>query len=58
VSQCLPGKRQHAKFPDDRFGWSIVGRTHWIMPIIGTVWIGVGLAASFVCYQEYECCSR
>jgi len=34
------------------FGWSIVGKIHWIMPIIGTVWIGVGISASFVC--EYS----
>jgi hypothetical protein len=30
------------------FGWSIVGHVHWIMPVIGMVWIGIGIAAAFV----------
>jgi hypothetical protein len=30
------------------FGWSVMGKVHWIVPIIGTVWIGVGNAACFV----------
>jgi hypothetical protein len=30
------------------YGWSIEGGMHWIMPIVGTLWVGIGLSASFV----------
>lgn len=31
------------------YGWSADKQLHWIMPIIGTGWIGVGMIISFVC---------
>lgn len=30
------------------FGWSVQARAHWIVPILGTIPIGVGVAACFV----------
>lgn len=30
------------------YGWSIVGGMHWMMPIVGTLFVGIGLSASFV----------
>jgi MFS family permease len=35
------------------YGWSAQEKVHWIMPIIGTAWIGVGLIATFMCIQTY-----
>ena len=30
------------------YGWSTQEKIHWIVPIIGTGWIGVGVVVSFV----------
>jgi hypothetical protein len=30
------------------FGWAVEGNVHWIVPITGTLFIGVGVAACFV----------
>jgi MFS family permease len=35
------------------YGWSAEARTHWIMPIIGTAWVGLGLLATFMCIGTY-----
>lgn len=34
------------------YGWSAESELHWIMPIIGTGWIGVGMIISFVCVSR------
>ena len=31
------------------YGWSAEKKTHWIVPIIGTSFLGVGMLVSFVC---------
>ena len=35
------------------YGWSAQKHVHWIMPIIGTGWVGMGLIATFMCIQTY-----
>lgn len=35
------------------YGWSAEKAVHWIMPIIGTMWVGLGLLATFMPIQTY-----
>ncbi|RAL06922.1 MFS transporter [Aspergillus homomorphus CBS 101889] len=35
------------------YGWSADKQVHWIMPIIGTGWVGVGVVAVFTAIQTY-----
>jgi MFS family permease len=35
------------------YGWSAQARLHWIMPIVGTAWVGLGTVAIFMCVQTY-----
>lgn len=35
------------------YGWSAEKHVHWIMPIIGTGWVGLGLLATFMPIQTY-----
>ena len=35
------------------YGWSAEKELHWIMPIIGTMWVGLGLLATFMPVQTY-----
>lgn len=35
------------------YGWSAQKHVHWIMPIIGTGWVGFGLIATFMPIQTY-----
>lgn len=35
------------------YGWSAHARVHWILPIIGTMWIGLGVLATFMPIQTY-----
>ncbi|ETN39020.1 uncharacterized protein HMPREF1541_07062 [Cyphellophora europaea CBS 101466] len=35
------------------YGWSAEKKVHWIMPIIGTGWVGLGLIAMFMSIQTY-----
>lgn len=35
------------------YGWSAENKLHWIMPIIGTGWVGLGMIAVFMCIQTY-----
>lgn len=35
------------------YGWSAEKKLHWIMPIIGTGWVGLGMIAMFMCIQTY-----
>ncbi|KAF2210121.1 hypothetical protein CERZMDRAFT_113546 [Cercospora zeae-maydis SCOH1-5] len=35
------------------YGWSAETHTHWIVPIIGTAWIGLGTLAIFMPVQSY-----
>jgi MFS family permease len=35
------------------YGWSAEAAVHWIMPIIGTMWVGLGLLATFMPIQTY-----
>jgi hypothetical protein len=35
------------------YGWSVVGHVHWIVPIIGTGFIGLGNALIFVCPSPF-----
>jgi MFS family permease len=35
------------------YGWSADQHIHWIMPIIGTIWIGVGMLLIFMCTLTY-----
>lgn len=35
------------------YGWSAEKRIHWIMPIIGTGWFGLGLMGIFMSVQTY-----
>jgi len=35
------------------YGWSVEGHVHWIMPIIGTLWVGFGMLATFMPIQTY-----
>lgn len=35
------------------YGWSAQAHLHWIMPIIGTAWMGLGTLASFMPAQAY-----
>lgn len=35
------------------YGWSAEKGIHWIMPIIGTMWVGLGLLATFMPIQTY-----
>ena len=36
-----------------RYGWSADKGIHWIMPIIGTLLVGLGLLATFMPIQTY-----
>lgn len=36
-----------------RYGWSVQARTHWIVPIVGTGFIGVGILFVFLPIQMY-----
>lgn len=38
------------------YGWSAEKRIHWIMPIIGTGWVGLGLIGIFVSTQAILHC--
>lgn len=35
------------------YGWSAQAKTHWILPIIGTGWVGLGTLAVFLPVQTY-----
>jgi MFS family permease len=35
------------------YGWSAEAKTHWIVPIIGTAWVGLGTLAVFMPIQSY-----
>jgi hypothetical protein len=35
------------------YGWSAQAKLHWIMPVLGTVWFGLGVVSSFVAIQNY-----
>jgi len=35
------------------YGWSAQAKLHWIMPVIGTVWFGLGVVSIFVAIQNY-----
>ncbi|KAJ9619098.1 hypothetical protein H2204_012809 [Knufia peltigerae] len=35
------------------YGWSAEKQIHWIMPIIGTGWVGLGLIGIFLAVQTY-----
>jgi MFS family permease len=35
------------------YGWSAQAHLHWIMPIIGTAWVGLGTLAIFMPVQTY-----
>lgn len=35
------------------YGWSAQHHLHWIMPIIGTMWVGFGMLATFMPIQTY-----
>ncbi|KAK5204605.1 hypothetical protein LTR47_007405 [Exophiala xenobiotica] len=35
------------------YGWSADKGVHWIVPIIGTMWVGLGLLATFMPIQTY-----
>ncbi|KIW23325.1 uncharacterized protein PV07_11533 [Cladophialophora immunda] len=35
------------------YGWSAEKQIHWIMPIIGTGWVGLGLMGIFMAVQTY-----
>jgi multidrug resistance protein len=35
------------------YGWSVEKHTHWIVPIIGTMFVGLGLLATFMPIQTY-----
>jgi MFS family permease len=35
------------------YGWSADKHVHWIVPIIGTMWVGLGLLATFMPIQTY-----
>ena len=35
------------------YGWSAQAHVHWIMPIIGTMFVGLGLLATFMPIQTY-----
>ncbi len=35
------------------YGWSADKGVHWIVPIIGTLWVGLGLLATFMPIQTY-----
>ncbi|KIX02972.1 uncharacterized protein Z518_06522 [Rhinocladiella mackenziei CBS 650.93] len=35
------------------YGWSAEKQIHWIMPIIGTAWVGLGLIGIFMAVQTY-----
>ena len=35
------------------YGWTAETHQHWILPIIGTMWVGLGLLATFMPIQTY-----
>ena len=35
------------------YGWSAQAKVHWIMPVLGTVWFGLGVVSIFVAIQNY-----
>ena len=35
------------------YGWSAEAHVHWIMPVIGTFWFGIGIVSIFVAIQNY-----
>jgi hypothetical protein len=35
------------------YGWSAQAHTHWIMPVIGTWWFGIGVVSIFVAISNY-----
>ena len=35
------------------YGWSVEAHTHWIVPILGTMLVGLGLLATFMPIQTY-----
>jgi hypothetical protein len=35
------------------YGWSADKKIHWIMPIIGTAWVGTGQLGIFMAVQTY-----
>ncbi|KAK5464808.1 hypothetical protein LTS15_001371 [Exophiala xenobiotica] len=35
------------------YGWSAEKQIHWVMPIIGTGWVGLGLLGIFLAVQTY-----
>ena len=35
------------------YGWSAQAHIHWIMPVIGTMWFGIGIVSIFVAIQNY-----
>jgi hypothetical protein len=34
------------------FAWS-AGRTHWIVPLIGAMFFGIGMVMGYICTQSY-----
>jgi hypothetical protein len=35
------------------YGWSAEAKIHWVMPVIGTMWFGIGIVSIFVAIQNY-----
>lgn len=35
------------------YGWTVEAHTHWILPIIGTMFVGLGLLATFMTINTY-----
>lgn len=35
------------------YGWSAEAEIHWIMPVVGTMWFGIGIVSIFVAIQNY-----
>ncbi|KAI5848516.1 benomyl/methotrexate resistance protein [Morchella snyderi] len=35
------------------YGWAAQAETHWIVPIIGTTFVGIGILSTFMCVTTY-----
>ena len=35
------------------YGWSAQAAIHWIMPVLGTMWFGLGMVSIFIAIQNY-----
>lgn len=40
------------------YGWSAQAKTHWIVPILGTAVLGLGMIACFVSSINARCCRK